>query len=109
MNNNSDRITANEINKFSYCPYQFYYERLHGQKKIRQIRSKTLQKKGYKDKAKSNFKKGLDFHENYDTSQIRNYPVFKLIVLVIVLVIGISFYDQLFVLINYIFEFISST
>ncbi|MGL4738762.1 MAG: hypothetical protein ACRCW2_15015 [Cellulosilyticaceae bacterium] len=27
---NKERISANEINRFSYCPYQWYYKRTYG-------------------------------------------------------------------------------
>lgn len=108
MDNDSDKITANEINKFSYCPYQFYYERVYGQKRIREIRSAILEEKGYTDKTKSKLRKGLDFHNNYNKNKTKKYPIFKLIVLVLLLVIGISFHDELLLFINTIFGFFSS-
>lgn len=108
MYNNSEKITANEINKFVYCPYQFYYERMYGKQEIRLIRANLLEEKGYTDKTKSKLRKGLDFHKNYKTGRTRVYPIFKMIILVILLVIGISFHDELLLFINNIFGLISS-
>lgn len=94
MNNDSEEITANEINKFTYCPYQFYYERLYGQKYIRQERNAMLKELGYTDKTKSNLKRGIDYHKNYDSKNGKGYPIFTLIVIVIVIVIGFAYYEQ---------------
>ena len=32
-----DTFSANEINKFTYCPYQWYYEKIYGRKEIRRL------------------------------------------------------------------------
>ncbi|MGL4345971.1 MAG: hypothetical protein ACRCTE_12295 [Cellulosilyticaceae bacterium] len=31
---NNGRISANEINRFMYCPYQWYYKRTYGNKEL---------------------------------------------------------------------------
>ncbi len=103
MDNDSEIISASEINKYTYCPYQFYYERLHGRKKINAIRQEMLEELGYTDTSKSNLKRGLDYHNSYNTKPEAKYPVFLLIVFVIVLVIGVSVYDKLFIFISNIF------
>ena len=60
--NPSTRISANEINRFVYCPYAWYYQRYYGQKvlkeKYRALKNKNSQ-------IESNFKKGLRFHKKY--------------------------------------------
>ena len=33
--NASLKISANEINRFVYCPYQWYYRRYYGQKDLK--------------------------------------------------------------------------
>ena len=45
MYNKSENISASEINKFVYCPYQWYYERFYGQKKILEILKSKKEKK----------------------------------------------------------------
>ncbi len=107
MNNNSDIITANEINKYTYCPYQFYYDRMYGQKHIRQIRKEMLEDLGYTDTTKSNFKRGLDYHKSYRVRDKNVYPIFKLIIIVILIVVGIAFYDQLYLFISNIYSTIT--
>ncbi len=100
MNNDSETLTANEINKYTYCPYQFYYDRKYGQKHIRVVRAAMLEELGYTDTTQSNFKRGLDYHKSYKTRERVAYPIFKLMVIVVLIVLGIAFYDQLYLLIN---------
>lgn len=60
--NKSLKISANEINRFVYCPYQWYYNRYYGQATLKE------KYKGLKDKnskIESQFKKGLRFHKHY--------------------------------------------
>ncbi len=104
MNNDSEVITANEINKYTYCPYQFYYERKYGQKHIRAVRKELLEDLGYDDVSKSNLKRGLDYHKTYRTNKGKGYPIFKLVVAVILIVLGIAFYEQLYIFISNIFS-----
>lgn len=66
MKNDSQQISANEINKFLYCPYQWYYERLYGSLHIRALYKERNQKLNLTDTASSNFKKGQDFHNSYE-------------------------------------------
>lgn len=92
MNNDSIEITASEINKYTYCPYQFYYERLYGAKYIMAVRKDFLEEKGYTDSTMSNFVRGQKFHDEYNEK--RKYPLLKLLVIVLLIVIGISLYDR---------------
>ena len=32
-----ETISAHEINKYDYCPYQWYYERLYGRAELRRL------------------------------------------------------------------------
>lgn len=65
MKNDKTRISANEINKFVYCPYQWYYERLYGRKELQQLYKERNELYNLKNTKDSNFKKGLRFHNNY--------------------------------------------
>ena len=56
------RISANEVNRYVYCPYQWYYGRVYGQKTLKQ-KYQALERKSSNHEA--HFKKGLRFHENY--------------------------------------------
>lgn len=56
------KISANEVNRYMYCPYQWYYSKHYGQKtlkaKYQALASRTSGHEG-------NFQKGLNFHSKY--------------------------------------------
>lgn len=56
------KISANEVNRYVYCPYQWYYGRVYGQKTLKE-KYQALERKTSNHEA--NFKKGLRFHETY--------------------------------------------
>ena len=62
IKNTSTRISANEINRFVYCPYAWYYGRYYGQKVLKE-KYRALKDKN--STLESHFKKGLRFHKNY--------------------------------------------
>lgn len=62
MKNSSKKISANEINRFVYCPYQWYYARAYGSKTLReQYKALGIDDSGLE----SNFVKGQKFHRRY--------------------------------------------
>ena len=63
MENNKKTISASEINRFVYCPYQWYYEKLYGRKHIMNLLKERNEKYGYKNSELSNFKSGLKYHK----------------------------------------------
>ncbi|HQD50721.1 MAG TPA: hypothetical protein PLL17_06275 [Defluviitaleaceae bacterium] len=65
IENKSNTISAGEINKFVYCPYQWYYQRLYGSKKLRELAKIRNEYYGYEDSDLSHFNKGTGFHKNY--------------------------------------------
>ena len=62
--NDKKTITANEINKFCYCPYQWYYERVYGIKELRRLANERNELYGFADSNKSNFIKGIEYHSS---------------------------------------------
>ncbi len=82
-------ISASELNKFTYCNYQWYYEKIYGSKHINKMRKEMLEELGYEDSAKSNFVKGQEFHNNYDDSF--RLGIGSNLILSIILVIAIIF------------------
>lgn len=58
-------ISAHEINKYTYCPYQWYYEKLYGRKELRRLYQARNEALGLESSAMSNFAKGLEFHKRY--------------------------------------------
>ncbi|MDD3393439.1 MAG: hypothetical protein PHG19_02190 [Anaerotignum sp.] len=66
-------ISAHEINKYTYCPYQWYYERLYGRKELRRLYHERNEALCLEDDLTSNFTKGLDYHQqNYAKLRFRN-------------------------------------
>ena len=55
-------ISANEINRFVYCPYQWYYKRKYTAKELNE-KYKALNKG--KSSAESLFEKGLKHHKKH--------------------------------------------
>lgn len=77
-------VTANEINKYCYCPYQWYYERLYGRKELRKLVAERNERLGITDNRLSNFASGLDYHSHV---RFRTVNVFKLILTLAVIVV----------------------
>lgn len=63
MKNSSRRISANDINKFCYCPYQWYYERYYGGKELRAMKTELNSRLGLEDTMTENFNKGNNHHK----------------------------------------------
>ena len=91
MKNDSKSISANEINKFAYCPYQWYYERYFGATYIRALYKERNRRLGLKDFALSNFKKGQDFHSDYETagSDSGLFKFIRVVSIIIAIIAGI--------------------
>lgn len=62
MKNNKTRISANEINRFVYCPYQWYYNRYYGatvlNQKFKELESSISEHEAH-------FVKGMNHHKQY--------------------------------------------
>lgn len=93
MHNDSNRISANEINRYVYCNYQWYYRRLHGDASLTRLKKEYNRALGIKKDARAHaFVKGNKFHLNYH----RLYKVKKLIYLIAIAVLSlIIFYTLL--------------
>nr|WP_242860878.1 PD-(D/E)XK nuclease family protein [Defluviitalea phaphyphila] len=65
MHNDSKTISAGEINKFIYCPYQWYYTRLYGSDKLRELVKERNKNYGYENITQNNFDRGNRFHAQY--------------------------------------------
>jgi len=88
MKNGSKSISANEINKFTYCPYQWYYERLYGAAYIRELYKERNKILGLRDTAFSNFRKGQNFHSKYG-EESQPGGMFRRVAIVIIIIAAI--------------------
>ena len=64
-------LSAHEISKFDYCPYQWYYERLYGRKELRRLYVERNTRLNLEDSLASEFRKGERYHR-------RSYLLLKL-------------------------------
>lgn len=81
------KISANEINRYTYCPYQWYYGKVYGQKVLKEkYRALDRGEAPYE----GNFKKGLHFHDNYYKAYRWKKRIEWAIVIVFVILLGWS-------------------
>ena len=101
MYNKSMRISASEINRFTYCPYQWYYERKFGRKHLTgeksEVKSPAKKKNpsvknlsSAKHMAESNFARGRKFHEEYNLNLSSNRWIWKLILCIFGIIVILS-------------------
>ncbi len=94
MKNNKTSISANEINKFTYCNYQWYYGKLYGNSYIMKKYNQRNEMFNMKDTTFSNLKNGLKTHKNYAfTEKVK--LVIKIAVLLLLL-IGVCYVYTIF-------------
>ena len=58
-----ETISAHEINKYDYCPYQWYYERLYGRAELRRLYTQRNARLHLEDSMSANFRKGEGYHQ----------------------------------------------
>lgn len=63
-------LSAHEISKYDYCPYQWYYERLYGRKELRRLYVERNKRLHLEDSLASEFRKGEKYHR-------RSYLILK--------------------------------
>lgn len=80
MKNNSPKISANEINRYCYCPYQWYYKRYYGTKELnRRYKELGIDASSHL----SHFEKGRIFHKRY----YRAYHIQKILRIALILIV----------------------
>ena len=48
-----ETLSAHELNKYTYCPYQWYYEKTYGRAELRRMRKEYLEELGLEDSTKA--------------------------------------------------------
>ncbi len=91
MYNNDEKISASEINKYCYCEYSWYYERLYGKKYIRERHKERNDKLEFRYVTINNFKRGIEFHDKFHDKYINKRKI-KIITRFIVFIILISIF-----------------
>ncbi|WP_313527881.1 hypothetical protein [Anaerotignum sp.] len=85
-------ISAHEINKYSYCPYQWYYERLYGRKELRRLYHERNEALALEDSMTANFNKGLEFHKRDYSRLCMQRVVWKIGIALIVVAVIIGYF-----------------
>ncbi len=87
-------ISAHEINKYAYCPYQWYYERLYGRKELRRLYQERNEALSLEDGMGANFTKGLEYHKrNYNQLRLRRLAwKIGMLLLLVGIVVGYFLY-----------------
>lgn len=82
MHNDSSRISANEINRYIYCNYQWYYRRLYGDKALTKMKKQYNKALGITTDSRTHaFVRGNKFHRNYH----RWYQAKKILYLILLI------------------------
>lgn len=97
MQNSKKTITANEINKYIYCPYQWYYERYYGKKYIREKHKQRISELNLKNTTESNFVKGQKFHNEYlQKDKLKKRLRLVFFIIIILLMLSVYYYFNVF-------------
>ncbi len=87
-------ISASDINKFVYCPYQWYYEQLYGTKQLRQLYRARNEALGLTDTHLSHLNKGTAYHASYNLQ--RRWPIWRLLLCALLCAGGVALYVYFF-------------
>ena len=91
------KISANEINKFCYCNYQWYYEKIYGSSEIKRLNAKYKEENGIKSSTSKNLRRGVKFHNQYVFKyKIKRFFKLVLFFIVITLIIYGLYYFKIF-------------
>lgn len=78
MKKSSTRISANELNRFMYCPNQWYYKRVYGAKSLTQMyEALDIEHSEHTE----HFTKGMKHHTSYHF----RYRILKVIRIIILM------------------------
>ncbi|OON99593.1 MAG: hypothetical protein ATN35_11815 [Epulopiscium sp. Nele67-Bin004] len=92
MQDNKKRISASEVNKFTYCPYQWYYGRKYGASNLLRI-AKQHKNIDTVQKQTNNFERGnkfhSDYHHKYKHEQVKRTIIIIIAVIIVMILISI--------------------
>lgn len=102
MERDTDTISASEINRYTYCPYQWFYERVYGRKELSRLmqqkkekKKKTTKTQPPKSTAMSNFARGRQYHKEeyarFCKKQQVQKMVWRVVMICVVLILIVLF------------------
>jgi hypothetical protein len=79
-NTRTRQYSASEVNRFCYCPMQWYYTRVHGAAALRQMKKELNAEMGWDTSGETAFDKGRDFHRRYTGRYARRLFLRRLLI-----------------------------
>ena len=86
---NKKTLTPNEVNKFCYCPYQWFYERAYGRKELKRLAIERNVRLGIEDKRLSNFNYGMNYHRNIRFAKLFARRLIFVVILTLIVLITV--------------------
>ncbi len=99
-----DKISASEVNRYIYCNYQWYYEKVYGKEHIRKLYKERNEKLGLTDNSKSNFVKGLNFHNNFRLKKKSSLVNVLIFIIIMFIIVFLYYYFDLKEILNYFLQ-----
>lgn len=87
MNKDEKPISASELNRYAYCPYQWYYERVYGRKELRRLYQERNERLGLTDSTAGNFTRGLEHHRKSYRRRLWRRRLGRLAALLVILIL----------------------
>ena len=56
-------LSATELSKFEYCPYQWYYEKIYGRNELRRLKKERNDELGIDSHSTSRLEEGVLYHK----------------------------------------------
>lgn len=82
-------LAASDLNKYAYCPYQWYYERKIGRSTLRKLYKERNERLSLKDSTESHFTRGLNHHKkSYLFLRIRRVLWRLLLIMLLMAIVG---------------------
>lgn len=82
-----ETLSAHELNKYTYCPYQWYYEKTYGRAELRRMRKEYLEELGLEDSTTANFVRGEAFHRKLYRQHRLRQILWKILILAVFVLI----------------------
>ncbi|WP_317854529.1 hypothetical protein [Chakrabartyella piscis] len=93
MDWNRKTLSPNELNKYTYCPYQWYYERFYGRAELTRLRKERNEALHLEDTTVSHFARGEKHHNRlYGKLQWRSRLQKLCLLVILVCVVGLCVY-----------------
>ncbi len=82
-------ISASEVNRYTYCPYQWYFERYYGRSKLFQMSKTKKAEPALKKSKTSHLARGRAYHaKEYENFKRQQKIVWAILILIAVIIVA---------------------